>query len=102
MTVFSFGHFSCSITITHLTELYTPVIQNVMAVLQSELQNLRTQFEESLNSHEDDKKSLSEQFREFNQQKEHAHQEVRSFKRFMPIHCHHNIVYNNACCKDDS
>lgn len=48
-----------------------------MADLQRELQTLRTRFEESLNSHEDSKKSLSEQVREFGQQKEEAQQEVR-------------------------
>lgn len=48
-----------------------------MTDLQHELQTLRTHFEESLNSHEDSKKSLSEQVREFSQQKEEAQQEVR-------------------------
>lgn len=50
-----------------------------MTDLQSELQNLRAQFEESLNSHEITKKSLSEQVREFNQQSERTKQEVRRF-----------------------
>lgn len=58
------------------------MFQNAMADLQSELQNLRTQFEESLNSHESAKKSLTEQVREFNQQREHAQQEVRRFEGF--------------------
>ncbi len=49
-----------------------------MSVLRSELQDLRTQFEESLNSHENTKKSLTEQVRELNQQREHAQQEVRT------------------------
>lgn len=52
-------------------------LQNAMADLQCELQTLRTRFEESLNSYEDSKKSLGEQVREFNQQKEEAQQEVR-------------------------
>lgn len=51
-----------------------------MVVLQSELQDLRTQFEESLNSNEIAKKSLTEQVRELNQQREHAQQEVRTIK----------------------
>ena len=50
-----------------------------MSVLQSELKDLRTQFEESLNSHENGKRSLTEQVRELNQQSEHAQQEVRTF-----------------------
>lgn len=50
--------------------------QNTMADLQRELHTLRSHFEESLNSHEDSKKSLSEQVREFGQQKEEAQQEV--------------------------
>ncbi|XP_068447240.1 rootletin isoform X3 [Clinocottus analis] len=45
------------------------------AILQSELQDLKTQFEESLNSHENTKKSLIEQVRELNQQREHTQQE---------------------------
>lgn len=53
-----------------------------MSVLRSELQDLQTQFEESLNSHENTKKSLTEQVRELNQQREHAQQEVRTFKNF--------------------
>ena len=53
-----------------------------MAVLQSELQDLRTQFEESLNSRENAERSLTEQVRELNQQREHAQQEVRTFTNF--------------------
>lgn len=49
-----------------------------MVNLQSELCNLRTKFEESLNSHEDAKRRLSVQVREFSQQREHAQQEVRN------------------------
>lgn len=71
------GHFSCSLHITRLTDLCTSMFQNAMAVLQSELHDLRTQFEESLNSHENVKRSLTEQVRELNQQREHAQQEVR-------------------------
>lgn len=52
-------------------------LQNTMDDLQRELQTLRSRFEESLNSHEDSKKSLSEQVREFGQQREEAQQEVR-------------------------
>ena len=52
-----------------------------MAVLQSEMQDLRTQFEESLNSHENTKKSLTEHVRELNQQSKDAQQEVRIFKK---------------------
>jgi len=47
-----------------------------MAVLNSELHNLRTQFEESLSSHQSANDSLMEQVRELNQQKEQAKQEV--------------------------
>lgn len=54
-----------------------PSLQNTVVDLQSELCNLRTQFEESLNSHEDAKRQLSEQVREFSQQRERAQQEVR-------------------------
>lgn len=54
-----------------------PSLQNAMADLQCELCSLRTQFEESLNSHEDAKRRLSEQVREFSQQRERAQQEVR-------------------------
>lgn len=54
-----------------------PSLQNTAVDLQSELCNLRTQFEESLNSHEDAKRRLSEQVREFSQQRERAQQEVR-------------------------
>lgn len=50
--------------------------QNAMADLQRELQTLRSRFEESLNSHEDSEKSLSEQVREFGRRKEEAQQEV--------------------------
>lgn len=63
--------------------------QNAMAALQSELQDLRTQFEESLNSHENTKKSLTEQVRELNQQREHAQQEVRTF---------FHLKWMLACC----
>lgn len=49
-----------------------------MAVLQTELQDLRNQFEESLNFHENVKKSLTEQVRECNQQRDHTQQEVSS------------------------
>lgn len=66
--------------ITQLTDFCTSMFQDAMAVLQSELHDLRTQFEESLNSHENVKKSLTEQVRELNQQREHAQQEVRTFK----------------------
>lgn len=55
------------------------MLQNQMAVLQSELRELQLHFEESLNSHESDKKSLTEQVRELNQQREHAQQEVGTF-----------------------
>ncbi|XP_034438966.1 rootletin isoform X1 [Hippoglossus hippoglossus] len=55
--------------------------KNVMSVLQSELKDLRTQFEESLNSHENGKKSLTEQVRELNQQSEHAQQELEVLRR---------------------
>lgn len=51
-----------------------------MAVLQAELQDLWTQFEEALSSHENAKKSLTEQVREMNQQREHTQQEVRTVK----------------------
>lgn len=54
-----------------------PSLQNTVVDLQSELCNLRTKFEESLNSHEDAKRRLSEQVREFSQQRERAQQEVR-------------------------
>lgn len=54
-----------------------PSLQNAMVDLQSELCNLRTQFEESLNSHEDAKRRLNEQVREFSQQRERAQEEVR-------------------------
>lgn len=57
------------------------MLQNQMAVLQSELRELQLHFEESLNSHESDKKSLTEQVRELNQQREHAQQEVGTFKK---------------------
>ncbi|KAM8874513.1 uncharacterized protein crocc2 isoform 2-T2 [Spinachia spinachia] len=55
--------------------------RNATAVLQSELQNLQSQFEESLNSHEDTKKSLIEQVRELNQQREHTQQELEGLRR---------------------
>lgn len=51
-----------------------------MALLRSELHDLRTRFDDSLNSHENTSKSLTEQVRELNQQREQAQQEVRSFK----------------------
>ncbi|XP_034736357.1 rootletin [Etheostoma cragini] len=57
--------------------------KNAKAVLQSELQDLQTQFEESLNSHEDAKKSLMEQVRELNQQREHAQQELEGLRRHL-------------------
>lgn len=53
-----------------------------MADVQSELQHFRSQFEESLNTHENTNKSLTEQVRELNQQREHAEQEVRTFEDF--------------------
>lgn len=56
---------------------FFPPLQNAMADLQCELCSLRTQFEGSLNSHEDAKRRLSEQVREFSQQRERAQQEVR-------------------------
>uniref|UniRef100_A0A3B4GVC1 Ciliary rootlet coiled-coil, rootletin family member 2 n=1 Tax=Pundamilia nyererei TaxID=303518 RepID=A0A3B4GVC1_9CICH len=56
--------------------------KNQMAVLQSELRELQLHFEESLNSHESDKKSLTEQVRELNQQREHAQQEEGEDGRF--------------------
>lgn len=68
--------------VAFLASLHITLFQNAMADLQSELQNLRTQFEESLNSHESAKKSLTEQVREFIQQREHAQQEVRCFEGF--------------------
>ncbi|TNN74186.1 Rootletin [Liparis tanakae] len=52
--------------------------KNVAAVLQCELQDLQTQFEESLNSHENAKTSLIEQVRELSQHREHTQQEVRT------------------------
>ncbi|XP_034387086.1 rootletin [Cyclopterus lumpus] len=55
--------------------------KNVAAVLQSELQDLQTQFEESLNSHENAKKSLIEQVRELNQHREHTQQELEGLRR---------------------
>ncbi|XP_032382850.1 rootletin [Etheostoma spectabile] len=57
--------------------------KNAKAVLQSELQDLQTQFEESLNSHEHAKKSLIEQVRELNQQREHAQQELEGLRRHL-------------------
>lgn len=57
------------------------MLQNQMAVLQSELRELQLHFEESLNSHESDKKGLTEQVRELNQQREHAQHEVGTFKK---------------------
>lgn len=57
---------------------YNSLFQHAMAVCQTELQDLRNQFEESLNSHEDVKKSLTEQVRELNQQRDHTQQEVSS------------------------
>ena len=51
-----------------------------MAVLQAELQDLRTQFEESLDRHENAEKSLTEQVRELNQQREREEQEVRTLR----------------------
>lgn len=73
-----YGRITCSL---HITQLIcgTFMFQNAKAILQSELQDLRTQFEESLNSHGDAKKSLTEQVIELNQQREHAQQEVRTF-----------------------
>lgn len=53
------------------------VFQNVIAALRYELKELRTEFEESLNSHENTKKSFAEQVRELNKQREHAEKEVR-------------------------
>lgn len=64
------------------------MFQNAMAVLQSELQNLRIQFEESLNSHENAKKSLTEQVRELNQHREHSQLEVRTFE---------NLTFFQSC-----
>lgn len=73
----------CALHLTQPTVGRTSVFQNAAAVLQSELRNLQSQFEESLNSHEDTKKSLIEQVRELNQQREHTQQEVRNpFTRF--------------------
>lgn len=54
-----------------------PSLQNGVVDLQSELCKLRTQLEESLNSHEDATRRLSEQVGEFSQQRERAQQEVR-------------------------
>lgn len=61
------------------------VFQNALADVQSELQRLRSHFEESLNSHENTKKSLTEQVRESIQQREHAEQEVRTFEVFFRL-----------------
>lgn len=49
------------------------------------------QFEESLDSHQSAEKSLTEQLRELNQQRERAQQEVGTFK-----HLHHIVSF---CCK---
>lgn len=49
-----------------------------MAELQSELQNLRTQLEESLDSHEEAQRSLAEQVGELKHQRQRTQQEVSS------------------------
>ncbi|AWP11438.1 putative rootletin-like [Scophthalmus maximus] len=54
--------------------------KNTTAVLQSELKDLRAQFEESLNSHENSEKSLTEQVRELHQQREKAQQELQGLR----------------------
>lgn len=61
-------------------DLCASVSQNAMALLRSELHDLRTRFDDSLSSHENTSKSLTEQIRELNQQREQAQQEVRTFK----------------------
>ncbi|XP_028300551.1 rootletin [Gouania willdenowi] len=50
--------------------------KNAMAVLQAELQHIQAQFEESLNSQQNMEKSLTQQVRELNQQREHDQQEL--------------------------
>lgn len=52
-------------------------IQDTIAVLQFDLRTLESRLDQSLNSHEHEKKSLSEQLRELANQKEQAQQEVR-------------------------
>ncbi|KAM9391072.1 uncharacterized protein ACWYII_034158, partial [Salvelinus alpinus] len=49
--------------------------KDTIAGLQCELQSLRSRFEESLSSHESSEKSLTEQVRELNQQRETARHE---------------------------
>ncbi|XP_063747285.1 rootletin [Eleginops maclovinus] len=54
--------------------------KNATAVLQSELHDLRSQFEESLNAHENAKKSLIEQVKELYQLREHTQQELETLR----------------------
>ncbi|KAF6724225.1 Rootletin [Oryzias melastigma] len=54
--------------------------QNSIAVLQSQLQDLRTQLEGSLDSHQEAQKSLTEQVKELEEEKEHAQQELLALR----------------------
>ncbi|KAI4829341.1 hypothetical protein KUCAC02_023387 [Chaenocephalus aceratus] len=54
--------------------------KNATAVLRSELHDLRSQFEESLKSHENAKRSLIEQVKELYQLREHTQQELEGAK----------------------
>ncbi|KAM9762981.1 uncharacterized protein crocc2 [Menidia menidia] len=57
--------------------------ENAIAVLKSELQNMQTQFEESLITHRNANDSLMEQVRELNQQNEQAKQELEGFRKHL-------------------
>lgn len=61
-------------------------LQDTMASLQSELQQLRSRFEESLSSREISEKRLNEQIREVSLHRHEAQQEVR------PAVLNHQII----------
>ncbi|KAK0137902.1 Rootletin [Merluccius polli] len=55
--------------------------KNSMAVLQGELQQMQTRFQESLSTQENEKLCLTEQIRALNQQRDQIHQEVQVSRR---------------------
>lgn len=62
-------------------------LQSSITALQLQLQDLQTQLERSLDSHQQAHKSFTEQVKELNEEKEHAQQEVgilHIFCSFLP------------------
>lgn len=102
----SSAFFCC--TIPQLTDLCLSVFQNAMVDLKSELQDLQHQFEESLSFHQSTKTSLTEQLREFSQQREEAKQEVELVQiiccfssAYFSIHKHCAWCFSETMCFGD-